>query len=207
MTWNLWLLFVVTETILCLTPGPAVLFVVSHGLSRGGRSSLWATAGILTGNTLYFLLSAVGLGAVLLASYDVFTVIKYAGAAYLIFLGVQTFRGAGLGLARQANGEPVSSGWRSLARGFALQTANPKAIVFFIAFLPQFIRPANAVAPQVMILAITSLIIEFVVLAIYGHVAGRAASIARKSRFITATNRASGAMLVAAGTGLAWTSR
>jgi homoserine/homoserine lactone efflux protein len=80
-----------------------VLFVFSHGLARGGRASLWANAGILAGNAFYFFLSALGLGAVLLASHRVFTVLQYAGALYLIYLGVQTIRGAGLALLRRWN--------------------------------------------------------------------------------------------------------
>src|SRR4051812_48102641 len=98
MTWSSWILFACVETVLCLTPGPAVLFVLSCGLSGGGRASLWANGGILSGNAFYFLLSAMGLGAILLASHEVFTVIKYGGAAYLVYLGIQTIRGSGLAL-------------------------------------------------------------------------------------------------------------
>ena len=204
MTWSVWLLFTMTETALCLTPGPAVLFVVSYGLTRGGRNSLWANAGILSGNAMYFLLSAFGLGAVLLASYEVFTVIKYVGAAYLLYLGVQTFRGRGLGLAPSNDGKPTAPGWRALVRGFSLQAANPKALIFFAALLPQFISPKSPVAPQVAILGMTSVSIEFLVLAGYGYLAGGAASVARKPQFVAATNRASGVMLIAAGAGLAF---
>ena len=203
MTWSVWLLFTATETMLCLTPGPAVLFVVSYGITRGGRNSLWANAGILSGNAMYFLLSAFGLGAVLLASYEVFTVIKYVGAAYLLYLGIQTFRGAGLALAATDNAQPTAPGWRALRRGFSLQAANPKALIFFAALLPQFISSKIAVAPQVAILGMTSVTIEFLVLAGYGYLAGRAALLARTPRFAAATNRASGVMLIAAGTGLA----
>jgi len=203
MTWSVWLLFAATETTLCLTPGPAVLFVVSYGMTRGGRNSLWANAGILSGNAMYFLLSAFGLGAVLLASYQVFTVIKYIGAAYLLYLGIQTFRGAGLALASGHHAQPTKPGWRALLRGFSLQAANPKALIFFAALLPQFINPRSAVAPQVAILGLTSVTIEFFVLAGYGYLAGRAASVARQPKFVATTNRASGVMLIAAGAGLA----
>ncbi len=202
MTWISWLLFAITETALCLTPGPAVLFVLSYALAHGGRRSLYASAGILAGNAFYFLLSALGLGAVLLASHRVFTGITYAGAAYLIYLGVQTFRGAGLAVAGEQVALP-EAGWRALTRGFALQAANPKALVFFAALLPQFISPQSPVAPQVAVLGATSVVIEFFVLAGYGYLAGRAARVARQPRFVVATNRASGALLVAAGAGLA----
>ena len=203
MSWGSWFFFSGTETLLCLTPGPAVLFVLSHGLARGGRASLWANAGILAGNTFYFVLSALGLGAILLGSHQVFTVIKYAGAAYLVYVGARTIRGAGLALHREAIARDTTGAWRALTRGFALQAANPKALVFFVALLPQFINARRALAPQVAILGVTSVVIEFFVLAGYGYLAARAAAIARQSRFITVTNRVSGGMLVAAGAGIA----
>jgi threonine/homoserine/homoserine lactone efflux protein len=230
MSLHTWLFFSGTEALLCLSPGPAVLFVLSYGLRRGGRASLWANAGILTGNAFYFVLSAFGLGAVLLASYGAFTVIKYAGAAYLIYLGAQTIRGAGLawhstGVATTATeGCPPSpaarasarhlavarmvtnargDGWRTLKRGFALQAANPKALVFFAALLPQFIDASRPIAAQVLILGITSVVIEFLVLGAYGYLASRAATVARKPEFVTITNRVSGGMLIVAGAGIA----
>jgi len=203
MSFNSWLLFTITETLLCLTPGPAVLFVISFGLSQGARASLWANAGILTCNALYFSLSALGLGAVLLASNDVFTVIKYVGAAYLIYLGVQTIRGSGLSLSAADTVRPKTAGPRALARGVALQAANPKAIMFFAALLPQFIDPQSSVALQMFILGATSVVIEFFVLAGYGYLAGSAAAAVRRPSFVSALNKASGGMLVVAGAGLA----
>ena len=203
MSLNSWLFFSGTETLLCLTPGPAVLFVLSYGLARGGRASLWANAGILAGNAFYFGLSAVGLGAVLLASHEVFTIIKYLGAAYLVYLGVRTILGTGLAFQVDGVARATTEDWRTLTRGFALQAANPKALIFFVALLPQFIDANRAVAPQVLILGVTSVIIEFFVLAAYGYLAARAATIAREPRFVAVTNRVSGSMLVAAGAGIA----
>jgi len=203
MSWNTWFLFAVTETILCLTPGPAVLFVLSHGLARGGRSALWANAGILTGNTFYFLLSSAGLGAVLLASHQVFTILKYAGAAYLVYLGVKTILGAGLALQARVEDHAGAAGRRTLVRGFALQAANPKALIFFVALLPQFIDADGPIPLQIAILGITSVVIEFCVLASYGYLAERAARVAQTPKFVTLTNRLSGGMLVGAGVGIA----
>lgn len=203
MSLNTWLFFSGTEALLCLTPGPAVLFVLSFGLARGGPASLWANAGILTGNAFYFVLSALGLGAVLLASHEVFTIIKYLGAAYLIYLGARTILGAGLAIHADNVARTHTEDWQTLTRGFALQAANPKALIFFVALLPQFIDASRAVAPQVLILGVTSVIIEFFVLAAYGYLAARAAAIAREPRFVAVTNRVSGGMLVAAGTGIA----
>ena len=203
MSFRVWFFFVMTEAVLCLTPGPAVLFILSCGLARGGRAALWGNAGILSANTFYFIVSAFGLGAVLLGSHEVFTVVKYAGAAYLVWLGIQTIRGAGLAIRTDAGAQPRVQGWPMLARGFVLQAANPKALLFFVALLPQFIDVQRAIAPQMVILALTSAAVEFVILAGYGYFAGRAAELARDIRFVRATNRASGSLLVATGTLLA----
>lgn len=204
MSLNAWLLFTGTEAVLCLTPGPAVLFLLSYGLARGGRASLWANAGILTGNAFYFGLSSLGLGAVLLESHEIFTAIRYLGAAYLIYFGFSTIRGSGLAF---QTGVPKANtqDWSTLTRGFALQAANPKALIFFVALLPQFIDANRAIWPQVLILGITSVVIEFFVLAGYGCLAARVSTLARQPRFLTAANRVSGGMLVAAGGGIALT--
>ena len=200
-----WILFVVTETVLCLTPGPAVLFVVSHGLARGGRASLAANAGILTANAVYFALSAFGLGAVLLASHEVFMALKYAGAAYLIYLGIQTMRGGGLSIHSGAAVDVGESAWRTWVRATTLQLANPKALVFFSALLPQFIDTRGPVTLQFVVLGATSAVIEFVVLAAYGYLAANMSRLAREPRFRVITNRVSGAVLIVAGAGVALT--
>lgn len=202
MTWQTWGLFMLTEIVLCLTPGPAVLFVVSQGLRYGGMRSLWANAGILTANTVYFALSGAGLGAVLLASHDLFLVVKWAGAAYLVYLGATTFFGRGAGIAADGEEPPAISGPRLLGRGFVLQAANPKALVFFTALLPQFIDPRGNVAVQVLVLGVSSAVAEFLVLGAYGAFAGRAQHLARRPRFARAANRLSGALLIGAGAGL-----
>jgi homoserine/homoserine lactone efflux protein len=203
MTLETWVLFAITETVLCVTPGPAVLFVLSCGLARGGRAAIWANAGILCGNSLYFTLSALGVGAIIVASHQVFTVLRLLGAGYLVYLGVLTFRGRGIGLRVDEQAGSEVDGWRMLARGFVLQTANAKALFFFIALLPQFVDPRQSLALQILILAVTSVVIEFAVLAGYGYLAGRAASLARQARFVATANRVSGAMLVTAGTAVA----
>lgn len=203
MTLETWLLFVAAEIVLILTPGPAVLFVVSHGLRYGRASAIWANLGILAANAVYFVLSAIGLGAILLASRDLFTLVRWGGAAYLIWLGVTTFLGRGAALpAVGTEPLPALSGPRVMLRGIALQGANPKALLFFTAFLPQFIRPGTDAALQVAILGVTSTVLEFVLLAGYGIFAGLASAKAREPRFALITNRVSGVMLVAAGAGL-----
>jgi len=93
MTWQIWLAFVAVEAVLCITPGPAVLFVLSQAIQRGPAKSVWGIGGILGANTMYFALSATSLGAVIVSSYRLFFLIKWLGAAYLVYLGVMSFFG------------------------------------------------------------------------------------------------------------------
>jgi len=203
MSFELWSVFVVTETMLCIMPGPAVLLVLANAISRGPAKSMWASCGILAANVLYFVLSATSLGAILMASYDLFFAIKWIGAAYLVYLGVQTFFGRTSALAVGDVKMSEATGRRIFASGFTLQAANPKLLLFFSAILPQFIDTTGSVAWQVTTLGLTSVVIEFFVLLGYGLVAGQAARWATRPRFATWTNRISGTLLVGAGAGLA----
>ena len=199
MSWKVWTLFAVTETVLCFTPGPAVLLVVAQGLSRGRIAALWSSLGILTGNAFYFVVSATGLGSILMASYNLFFLIKWIGAGYLVWLGLVTiFRKSSTVSAVTVEPRTASSK-KMLLNGFILQASNPKALIFFAALLPQFIDPHDAVARQVAILGVTSITIEFFVLLAYGAAAGRLTHLATRPRFARATNSAAGAMLIAAG--------
>jgi homoserine/homoserine lactone efflux protein len=201
MTLNVWLAFVVLETVLCFTPGPAVLFVVSTSLARGARAGIGGACGIVACNTFYFLLSALGVAAVILASNRLFVTLKWLGAAYLVWVGARML------LARAAPApaveEPRShAGVAALLRGFAVQAANPKALAFFIALLPQFIDARASVPEQVAVLAITSVAIELCVLAFYVWAATRAGVYAGR-RWTAWLTRAAGGLLVAAGARLA----
>jgi len=203
MTWQIWSAFVVIETALCLTPGPAVLLVLSQALTRGSLRAIWSISGILTANTAYFILSATGVGAILLASYDLFFAIKWLGAAYLVWLGVTAFLGKSKSLSvRRDDASPVRSS-RLFLNGFILQMSNPKALLFFTALLPQFINPHAAIVPQVVILAVTSVFIEFFVQLFYALLAGRAAHLASQPRFARITDRVAGSLLIGAGIGMA----
>src|SRR5258708_35915158 len=118
------------EGVLCVTPGPAVLYVLSQAIRRGPAKSVWGSGGILSANIMYFALSATSLGAVIVASYKLFFLIKWAGAGYLIYLGLRSFFGRASAVALpESNSEP-RSGPRILRDGFFLQAANPKALLF-----------------------------------------------------------------------------
>jgi homoserine/homoserine lactone efflux protein len=201
MTWAVWWLFAASEFVLCLTPGPAVLFVLSSALRAGARRSIAANAGILAANAIYFLISATSLGAVLVASPRLFFAVKWIGAAYLVWTGLRAIFEKSHILKPGQPGELRAS--RAFGGAFVTQASNPKAILFFSAFLPQFITTRQAVAPQIAILGATSIVIEFCVLLGYGIAAGRAVRLAAEPRYATWTNRIAGSLLIAAGAGLA----
>jgi homoserine/homoserine lactone efflux protein len=203
MTWQIWLAFVVVEGMLCITPGPAVLFVLSQAIQRGPAKSVWGIGGILCGNTMYFALSATSLGAVMVASYKLFFLIKWLGAAYLVFLGLRSIFGRTSLMALPDSNPDSRSGLRIVRDGFFLQAANPKALLFFTAILPQFIDARRNVVFQIVLLGITSVVVEFFILSTYGQLAGRALATARSPRFEKVTNRVAGSLLIGAGVGLA----
>src|SRR5271168_3889483 len=178
MTFKTWLLFLVMETALSLSPGPAVFYVVSQGVRGALRRSLPAAAGIISANAIYFTLSATSLGAIIAASARFFTIAKWVGAAYLIFLGIKALRSARLSHA-VVLGETAPNERGDRRRVYlgalTLQLANPKALLFFLALLPQFIDPSRPVVPQMLILAATSMLPELCILTGYGWLAHRAA--------------------------------
>jgi threonine/homoserine/homoserine lactone efflux protein len=142
------LLFVGASVALLAVPGPAVLYVVTRSLDQGRTAGLVSVLGVETGTFAYALAAAAGLTGLIAASELGFTIVKYAGAAYLIYLGVRKL------LEREAPEEARSSGHsRLFLRGMLVQLLNPKIAIFFLAFLPQFVDPAGGpVAVQVLVL-------------------------------------------------------
>jgi threonine/homoserine/homoserine lactone efflux protein len=204
MSLEAWLLFCVTETLLCFAPGPAVLLVVSQSISRGARAGLAASLGILTMNTAYFALSGTSLGAVLVTSWQAFTVIKWVGAGYLIWVGGwMLFGNQGSAPRHDVAETSVHSQQRAFSLAVLTQGANPKALIFFIAILPQFINPHAAVLPQILILGISSVIIEFIVLFIYVGTCYTARTWVGQPRIVGLVQRIGGAFLIGAGVRLA----
>lgn len=199
MTTGNWLLFAATEAALSLAPGPAVMLVVACGLAHGWRRSLHATLGILCANALYFALSATGIGTLIAASHDLFRVIRWCGAGYLVYLGLMAIVGkpSPLTLSNLA-GKPA--GGAAIFRGaLLLQMANPKSLLMFLAILPQFIDPAAPVGSQMLILATLSIVPEFCILLGYGMLASRASGWATQPRYARITDRVAATLVLLAG--------
>jgi homoserine/homoserine lactone efflux protein len=200
------LLFAGTEFVLSLTPGPAVLLVMSQGLRAGARASFLGTLGIIAGNAVYFTVSALGLGALIMTSAVLFGAIKWAGAAYLIYLGVKLVRESRYATC-QVPSEMVVSRHRLFRQGLLTQLANPKAIVYFTALLPQFIDPESGLALQLVVLGATSVLIEFPILVGYGVLAHHGGHLLRHGRAARWIDRLAGTLLIGAGIKLAFVRR
>jgi len=198
VNWDTYWLYVATEAALSLSPGPAVMLVIAYGLAQGARRSVWASLGILSANGLYFALSATSLGALLVASEAFFQAVKWAGAAYLVYLGLAALLGQPSPITVSRSAARGASPGAIYLSGLTLQLANPKTLVFFIAILPQFVDPRLPIGAQMVWLAAGSVIPEFFILAGYGFAASRAARLAADPRFARLTDRAAGLLVLAA---------
>lgn len=136
------LLFATAAIILLLIPGPAVLYIVARSVDQGRRAGLASTSGIATGTLAHVLAATLGLSALMLSSAVAYSMVKYAGAAYLIYLGVKKFRERPLedGKVKHVQALPLR---RVFTQGVLVQVLNPKTAIFFFAFLPQFVNPAR----------------------------------------------------------------
>lgn len=197
------LLYAATSLAACMTPGPAVLLVISTAIARGAAASLWATLGIIVANTIYFVLAGTGAGALLVASYDLFAILRWAGAAYVLYLGIRSLLATPQPRHVAAEAGFTHGGLQALRDGAVLQLTNPSALVFFAALLPQFIDPDRPIATQIVILTATGNGLELLVLGLYGGLADRAARAAEGTSFALWTNRISGVLLIAAALALA----
>lgn len=198
MALELWLAFVIASTALLVMPGPTVLVVVGYALSHGRRSAWASVSGLVLGDLTAMSVSLAGLGAVLATSAWAFGVLKWVGAAYLVYLGVKAWRGADASLGGQPEAGVTAGRW-IFARAYVVTALNPKSIAFFVAFLPQFVAPAAPSLPQFLILGGTFLTLALVNGVVYAWLAGglRRSVLTRRGRAIA--GRVGGGSLIAAG--------
>lgn len=196
-----WLAFVAASAVLLVIPGPTITLVISYALAQGKRSA-WATVpGVALGDFTALALSVAGLGALLATSALAFTILKWAGAAYLVYLGVKLWRAP---VAEIAVGAAAPTSTRSiLLHTYVVTALNPKGIVFFLAFLPQFLTADAPAAPQIAVLGVTFLVLATLNAALYALLAGQVQGWLRGTRARRALNRASGATLIALGGAMA----
>jgi threonine/homoserine/homoserine lactone efflux protein len=193
-----WLAFVAASAVLLIIPGPTILTVISYSVAQGRRANVPLVAAVALGDSTALLVSLLGLGALLASSAFWFTLIKWAGGLYLLWLGIKLLR-AGVSAAELVAPEASSSRWKLFANTYLVTALNPKGIVFFVAFLPQFLSPAAAVAPQLWVLAISFVVMATLNATLYAVFAGSARRLLASPRAQKRFNLAGGSLLSAAG--------
>ncbi|ANY79069.1 lysine transporter LysE [Microvirga ossetica] len=197
MTLETWLAFTAASAVLLVIPGPTILLVVSYALGQGWRTALPMAVGVALGDFTAMTLSLLGLGAVLAASATLFTVLKWCGAAYLVWLGIKLWRAGGALDAKPRT--DAASAAKMLGHAWLVTALNPKGLTFFIAFLPQFIDPKLALLPQIGVFGATFLTLAFANVITYALIASRARRVVQNPRTMRAINRTGGSLLIGAG--------
>jgi threonine/homoserine/homoserine lactone efflux protein len=192
--------FTIAAFVLIAVPGPNMIYLVARSLSEGRRAGMLSALGIETGTLVHTAAAAVGLSALLASSATAFSVVKYAGAAYLVYLGLRALLARGGNAQRAAAARPVD-GRHVYRQAVLTQVLNPKVAIFFLAFLPQFIDPDRSAAPQILVLGAVLVVMG---LAIGATTALAAGTLAERLRARRAGGRpwgrwASGAVFLALG--------
>src|SRR3954469_1600188 len=201
MQLSLWITYFIATIILSLSPGPGVFSSLSSGLNHGFRMGVWNGVGMQVANLILVCIVSLGLGAILLASETLFSVVKWIGVAYLVYLGIATWRSAPK--AFHEENDNAKSAKDVFLRGFFVNLTNPKGIIFFAAILPQFIDVHHPQAMQYAILAGTTFAVDLVVMAGYTALAAKVLRVMRDPARLRWVNRTLGGAFVAAGVALA----
>ncbi|RLA30371.1 MAG: LysE family translocator [Gammaproteobacteria bacterium] len=207
MPLDTWILYAFAAIGLSLTPGPNGLLSLTHGMRYGLGHAVYTVLGGIAGFLVLIAVSMAGMGALLAASEQAFTIAKWLGAGYLVYLGIRTWRAPPpqVHLSGDRTQREVAANWRLFTQGFLVATSNPKALIFFAAFLPQFIDPSAPFLLQFVLLGGTFALVEFVYELILAGTAQRIAPwLGVHGRWF---NRAAGATFIGIGGVLTTVSR
>lgn len=171
--WHLWLGFLGASVAIAFSPGAGAIQSMSSGLSHGLLRSYWSIFGQELGLLFQLTLVAAGLGAIVAGSVVAFTVVKFVGVAYLVYLAVRQWRAGGHDLRERLRTGPTNAGVSLLVRGFLVNATNPKALMFYLAVLPQFVAPHAALTPQYVVIGSTFIAVDIVVMSFYAGLATR----------------------------------
>jgi len=196
-----WLVFFSAALALNLSPGPDLLYVLSRTLASGWRVGVASACGVCSGALVHVGFAALGISAILATSALAFTLVKYVGAAYLLYLGIQALRSAGQGTRRTLEAGPCIRPWKAYRQGILVDILNPKAAIFFMAFLPQFVRPEHgAVATQLLLLGALVVVVAIIVECLLVLLANRASAALRANKRLSLwLDRMFGSILIGLG--------
>lgn len=204
MTLSHWLIYAFVALACIISPGPAVLLAISNGVKYGSRAVLWSSLGNITGVSIVSSLAMVGVGALLKTSASAFLALKLVGAVYLLYLGIRQWRSK-KGMFAQHDQTSTPTKYRRLMlyrQAVLVSSTNPKSILFFTALFPQFLSPAEAVAPQFAILTATFMALSYLLLVTYGVLGSRLKEWFGTRTSATWPNKLFGGVFMAFGFGL-----
>lgn len=208
MSVETWLAFAATAAVILVIPGPTILLVVSYALGYGRKTAAVTASGVALGDLVAMTASMLGLGALLATSAELFTVLRWVGGAYLVYLGIKLWRApVQTGPISDNDNLPERKSHRIFFHAFMVTALNPKSIVFFVSFVPQFIDRDAAFLPQVVVMEATFVVLATLNALGYAFLADRARNMIRKASVQKTVNRTGGAMLISAGTVTAMYSR
>jgi threonine/homoserine/homoserine lactone efflux protein len=198
MSFELWAAFAVASAVMLAIPGPTILLVISYALSHGRRVASATVAGVALGDLTAMTASMLGVGALLATSAALFTALKWIGAAYLIYLGIKLWR-APVSASAMPEAEAGTNARRIFLHAYVVTALNPKSIIFFVAFLPQFLDPAAPAAFQFIVFEVTFVVLATLNAAAYALLASMARGVIRKPSVQRVVNRSARACLQQAG--------
>ncbi|MCG7498894.1 homoserine/homoserine lactone efflux protein [Vibrio sp. Of7-15] len=201
MSLDIWLAYLVTAVVFSFAPGSGTVNSISNGMVYGARKSMASILGLQAGMAVHIVLVGVGLGTLVAQSEMAFAVIKWIGVVYLVWLGVQKWREHGALDLNDVN-QNVSSG-SLFKRAVFINLTNPKTIVFLVALFPQFIDPALPQLPQLLVLGVTTLVIDMLVMVFYVSLAAKMSRFIRSEKMMSVLNRVFGSMFIGCGALLA----
>jgi len=194
-------LFALAAIALAAVPGPAVLYIVTQSVGGGRVAGLFSALGVATGGAVHVAAAAIGLSSLLVSSALAFEIVKYAGAAYLVFLGVRRLLARDEPERVEGAARPARSPWSLYRQGVVVNVLNPKTAIFFLAFIPQFVDPRGGAAPgQIAVLGLVFVAVALVSDSVYALAAGTAGGLMRGSRrYLQAERWVSGSVFVGLG--------
>ena len=205
MDFGYWFVFFSAAVLLTLSPGPDLIYILSRTITQGKKIGFASSLGVCSGALFHVVAAALGLSAILATSAMAFTVVKYVGAAYLIYLGYKALRSAGESFDTESSGEKNVSFRDAFKQGVLIDVLNPKVAVFFMAFLPQFVRPnEGSVTVQLIVLGFLVILVGLAIEFLFVLLADKATRFLRNSRrFCAWLDKVLGAVFVGLGVRLA----
>lgn len=202
MSIDQYLLFVAITGVFLLSPGPSVILSINNGIHHGIKRALIGVLGNVVAFQLLIVLSALGLGAILTASSEVFFVLKIFGALYLVYLGIKIWRSAIVKNRSNFLEDKNSNRFHLFKQAFLITSSNPKALVYVSALLPQFINTQQAIIPQVFMLGLTSAAVQFLIFSSYVVIGSKSKQWFENPKKLRIYNRASGVTFIGFGVAL-----